>query len=110
MPVNVGESDQLNPTSIKMGRMQDTPRKAEIYQVAERLFSRQGYHATTMRHLAAALGIEGGSLYSHISGKYELLRTIVLRASEQFREADDYLARQRSTSGSAHMLSTSWAW
>jgi AcrR family transcriptional regulator len=88
MSVNVGASEQLNPGSTKLGRVQDTSgRKAEIYQAAERLFSRQGYHATTMRHLAAALGIEGGSLYSHISGKYELLRTIVLRASEQFREA-----------------------
>jgi AcrR family transcriptional regulator len=68
--------------------MLDTPtRKDQIYEVAERLFSERGYHATTMREIARALEIEGGSLYSHISGKQELLYGIVLRGSEQFLRA-----------------------
>jgi AcrR family transcriptional regulator len=62
-------------------------RKDQIYAVAERLFSERGYHATTMREIARALAIEGGSLYSHISGKQELLYAIVLRGSEQFLQA-----------------------
>jgi len=68
--------------------MIDIPtRKEQIYEVAERLFSEQGYHATTMREIARELAIEGGSLYSHISGKQELLYAIVLRGSEQFLQA-----------------------
>ena len=68
--------------------MLDTPnRKEQIYEVAERLFSERGYHATTMREIARELAIEGGSLYSHISGKQELLYAIVLRGSEQFLQA-----------------------
>jgi TetR/AcrR family transcriptional regulator, cholesterol catabolism regulator len=59
-------------------------RKDQIYEVAERLFSQRGYHATTMREIARELQIEGGSLYSHISGKQDLLYQIVLRGSEQF--------------------------
>lgn len=62
-------------------------RKAQIAATAARMFSKRGYHATTMRELAAALDMEGGSLYGHISGKYDLLRTIVLDASSQFRAA-----------------------
>lgn len=62
-------------------------RKEQIYEVAERLFSERGYHATTMREIARELAIEGGSLYSHISGKQELLFAIVLRGSEQFLQA-----------------------
>jgi AcrR family transcriptional regulator len=62
-------------------------RKDQIYQVAERLFSERGYHATTMREIARELAIEGGSLYSHISGKQELLYAIVLRGSEQFLQS-----------------------
>src|SRR5690242_288438 len=62
-------------------------RKDQIYTVAERLFSERGYHATTMREIARELAIEGGSLYSHISGKQELLYAIVLRGSEQFLQA-----------------------
>jgi TetR/AcrR family transcriptional regulator, cholesterol catabolism regulator len=65
--------------------MNEAPtRKDQIYDVAERLFSERGYHATTIREIARALQIEGGSLYSHISGKQDLLYQIVLRGSEQF--------------------------
>jgi len=68
--------------------MIETPtRKDQIYDVAERLFSERGYHATTMREIARELQIEGGSLYSHISGKQDLLYEIVLRGSEQFLRA-----------------------
>ena len=68
--------------------MIDIPtRKDQIYEVAERLFSERGYHATTMREIARELAIEGGSLYSHISGKQELLYAIVLRGSEQFLQS-----------------------
>ncbi|HJZ46016.1 MAG TPA: TetR/AcrR family transcriptional regulator [Roseiflexaceae bacterium] len=73
--------------------MLETTRKDQIYEVAERLFSERGYHATTMREIARELQIEGGSLYSHISGKQELLYEIVLRGSEQFlRAARDVVA------------------
>jgi AcrR family transcriptional regulator len=81
--------------------MIDTPtRKDQIYEVAERLFSERGYHATTMREIARALAIEGGSLYSHISGKQELLYAIVLRGSEQFlQSARDTIAAAGSARG-----------
>jgi AcrR family transcriptional regulator len=62
-------------------------RKEQIYDAAERLFSERGYHATTMREIARELDIEGGSLYSHISGKQDLLYQIVLRGSDQFLRA-----------------------
>jgi TetR/AcrR family transcriptional regulator, cholesterol catabolism regulator len=62
-------------------------RKDQILDVAERLFSERGYHATTIREIARELQIEGGSLYSHISGKQELLYQIVLRGSTQFLHA-----------------------
>jgi TetR/AcrR family transcriptional regulator, cholesterol catabolism regulator len=65
--------------------LEQTPtRKDQIYEVAERLFSERGYHATTIREIARELRIEGGSLYSHISGKQDLLYEIVLRGSDQF--------------------------
>ena len=72
---------------------QTQTRKDQIYEVAERLFSERGYHATTIREIARELQIEGGSLYSHISGKQDLLYEIVLRGSEQFlRAAREVLA------------------
>ena len=62
-------------------------RKDQILDAAERLFSERGYHATTIREIARELQLEGGSLYSHISGKQELLYQIVLRGSTQFLRA-----------------------
>jgi AcrR family transcriptional regulator len=80
-------------------------RKDQIYQVAERLFSERGYHATTMREIARELAIEGGSLYSHISGKQELLYAIVLRGSEQFlQSARDTIAASGSARARLHEL------
>jgi AcrR family transcriptional regulator len=67
--------------------IEPSTRKDQIYAAAERLFSERGYHATTMREIASELQIEGGSLYSHISGKQDLLYQIVLRGSEQFLDA-----------------------
>lgn len=72
-------------------------RKSQITRVAEHLFSRQGYNATTVRQIAGELALKGGSLYGHISGKYELLYMIVMEASEQFRTA----AREVLESGGA---------
>lgn len=78
---------------------QTLTRKDQLYLVAERLFSERGYHATTMREIARELQIEGGSLYSHISGKQELLFEIVLRASQQFREAAQDVIAQGGPAG-----------
>lgn len=59
-------------------------RREQIYEVAGALFSERGYHATSMRDLASQLGMQGGSLYAHISGKEELLVEIVNQAAQQF--------------------------
>ncbi|WP_102127075.1 TetR/AcrR family transcriptional regulator [Deinococcus planocerae] len=62
-------------------------RKEQIYRTAARLFSEVGYRSTSMRDIAAALGIKAGSLYSHIEGKEELLWGIVTRVADEFDEA-----------------------
>ena len=75
------------PSPHPPGDPSGLPRREQIYLVAGRLFSLRGYHATSMRDLAAELGIQGGSLYAHISGKEELLSEIVNRAARQFDAA-----------------------
>lgn len=44
-----------------------------ILEAATALFSERGYHGTSMREVAAAVGIKAGSLYNHFPGKEELL-------------------------------------
>ncbi|HUS14426.1 MAG TPA: TetR/AcrR family transcriptional regulator [Chloroflexia bacterium] len=67
--------------------MDGTPRKQQIYQTAGAMFSRRGYHATTMRDIARELNIQGGSLYAHIDSKEDMLWQIVERAAAQFHDA-----------------------
>jgi AcrR family transcriptional regulator len=48
-----------------------------IKQAAVELFWRHGYEATTLREIAAQVGIQVGSLYNHIPSKEELLFSIM---------------------------------
>ena len=56
------------------------PREAELHAVATRLFRQRGFHATSMRDLGDALGMNRGSLYHYITAKDELLWAILTRA------------------------------
>jgi AcrR family transcriptional regulator len=48
-----------------------------ILEAASRLFSSQGYHATSMRDIADGVGILKGSLYHHFESKEAILYRIV---------------------------------
>jgi TetR/AcrR family transcriptional regulator, cholesterol catabolism regulator len=67
-----------NPTPAGIAR------REQILEEAARLFSRRGYHATSMRDIGEATGMLAGSLYAHIASKEELLYEIVMQAAEQF--------------------------
>lgn len=72
--------------------MTTSRREEEIWDTAERLFSEQGYHATTMRQIASQLGLEGGSLYAHIESKQQILSAVVTRIGDKFLEAMEGVA------------------
>ena len=59
-------------------------RLSEIHRVACRLFREKGYPGTSVRDIAQAVGIKGGSLYTHMAGKEDLLWEIVDAAAERF--------------------------
>jgi AcrR family transcriptional regulator len=48
-----------------------------VREVATTLFYERGYHGTTMREIAAGVGIKAGSLYNHYASKQDLLFRIV---------------------------------
>ena len=48
-------------------------RRNELTRQAARLFAEQGYHGTSMDDLAAAMGVQKGSLYAHVHSKADLL-------------------------------------
>ncbi len=63
-----------------------SPRRAEMVAAAARLFSRRGYHGTSMQHLGDALGLLKGSLYAHVGSKEELLFDVVDEGADRFLE------------------------
>jgi AcrR family transcriptional regulator len=68
------------------------------------LFSKMGYEATSMREIAAAVGVKPPSLYNHYRSKEEILWEIVQGALAEilagqeraFTEHDDTLGRFRA--------------
>ncbi|HKY25405.1 MAG TPA: TetR/AcrR family transcriptional regulator [Gaiella sp.] len=64
-------------------------RREELVDVATRLFAERGYHGTSMADLAAAMGVQKGSLYSLTDSKQELLVTIAREGAAAFHGALD---------------------
>jgi AcrR family transcriptional regulator len=64
-------------------------RKKQILQTAALLFKERGYSAVTMRDLAAAMDMKAASLYNHISGKQEILATLILEVAHEFTAGMD---------------------
>src|SRR5260370_30406090 len=64
-------------------------RRAELTRAAARLFAEKGYHGTSVGDLAEALGVQKGSLYSHIDSKADLLWEVAREGSDAFHAALD---------------------
>lgn len=64
-----------------------SPRREQVLRAAEQLFAERGFHGTSVRDIAEALNIKGGSLYAHIQSKDDLLNDIVTYAATRFFDA-----------------------
>ncbi len=72
-------------------------RRQGILDAAARHFARQGFHAASMRGIAAAAGMLPGSLYYHFPSKDELLLAVYEEGVRRIAERlDAAVARARS--------------
>ncbi|HUY01689.1 MAG TPA: TetR/AcrR family transcriptional regulator [Rhodocyclaceae bacterium] len=62
----------------KPGAAEESNRRSELIRSAGRLFHEQGYDATTIRDIAAAVGMRSGSPFYHFKSKQEILKAVVL--------------------------------
>jgi AcrR family transcriptional regulator len=76
-----------------MARGSGSDRRRAILRVAGRLFSQRGYYGTSIRDIAAAIRLQGGSLYAHIASKEELLWEIVDEAAQAFLSSLELIVR-----------------
>ena len=63
-----------------------TIRRKQIAECAAELFSRQGYHPTTVRQVAKACGMSMGAFYHYIGSKEDLLSLLTDRDVSQFED------------------------
>ena len=71
----------VRPTQKPRQGLLQEPRQ-EILRTAARLFQQQGYDATSMNDVAAALKLSKGGLYHHFQSKDEILFYIMSHAME----------------------------
>ena len=75
--------------------MDDTPR-GKLLSAAARLFRVQGYDRTTVRDIAAAVGIQSGSIFHHFASKEDILFAVTMEVirfnTERMRLATEGVA------------------
>lgn len=67
---------------------------SDVRRVALALFHERGYENTSMRDIAAALGVRKASLYHHVESKQELLLAAALDAGELLLRTQAEIARR----------------
>jgi len=67
--------------STRVSAMDESPR-GRILQAAARLFGSRGFGRTTVRELAAEVGIQSGSLFHHFKSKDEILEAVMVEVIE----------------------------
>jgi TetR/AcrR family transcriptional regulator len=75
--------DQLPFTEIFKGRKEG---RQYIFESAAGVFSKKGYHKTTVEEIAAAIGVSKGTIYYYFKNKEELYLAILREGIDLFHE------------------------
>lgn len=59
-------------------------RRLQIIEAAERSFRKRGFHATTLREIAAEFGMSVGHIYNYFSGKDAILEALIHQKIDGF--------------------------
>jgi AcrR family transcriptional regulator len=88
--VVVTPASALASTLTRSTSMDESPR-GRILRAAAHLFLTQGYAQTTVRDLAASVGILSGSIFHHFDSKEEILEAVMtevsVRSTERMQQA-----------------------
>ena len=71
------------PVSRRQPTEQGSNRRAQILEIAARLFATKGYAGTSMRDIGEEAGVLGGSLYHHVKSKDALFAELHNNALDQ---------------------------
>lgn len=74
--VSTGTRERV-PATRQPGNGTEANRRVEIVRLAARLFREQGFDGTTVRDIAAAVGMRSGSPFYHFASKEEILFAVM---------------------------------
>src|SRR3984885_1397180 len=81
----------MSVTSVSTGRRPaEAERRQRILEAAERAFVRNGFHATTMQHVADEVGTSAGNLYRYFPSKEAIVEGLC--ELDQARRAESFAA------------------
>jgi len=63
--------------SVELAGTAGSRSRREILDAAARILRSHGYHATTLRDIAAAVGMKAGSIYYHFASKDEIVAAVM---------------------------------
>ena len=72
----------MSPRTPKQFEQMREEKKTLIMDVALEHFAKEGYHNTTITHIAKHAGISKGLMYNYFESKEELLTEIINRSME----------------------------
>jgi TetR/AcrR family transcriptional regulator, cholesterol catabolism regulator len=76
-------------TSTVASRPRQDNRRIQLLDAAARLFNERGFHATSMRDIAKAVGMLSGSIYYHFESKEEMLLAVYEQGMQRIADAVD---------------------
>src|SRR5579864_8515624 len=77
------------PTQVTSRAPRQDNRRAQLLDAVARLFRERGFHATSMRDIAKAVGMLSGSIYYHFESKEEMLLAVYQEGKRRVAEAVD---------------------
>ena len=82
------------PRGIPLSEEEREQVRRQIYQAATRLFLRQGFHQTSMRQIAGAVGLGKSTLYDYFPGKDDVLLYFIEQEMELINQTAAEIAEQ----------------
>lgn len=78
--------------------------RQHILDEAAHLFLTEGYNGTTLRRIAAAVGMKAGSIYHHVASKDDMLEEILVRGIEVMVHSFHHAAETTNGAGARTRL------
>lgn len=88
------KAQPLKARQVEAPRAEEESRRNELIAKSARLFREKGYDKTTVRDIAAAVGIQAGSWFYHFKTKHDILLAVMEQGMTRSLEAIEEIVAQ----------------